>query len=319
MQDNAACVQASPTAAVPEPEPFCLASPGSGIPPPPQLGCGLAFIKVDKVGGSTWGGVMRRIGYRHGLHHTKDGPRWIDLEEEPQASVWANHGTRRQMNKRVSELMPNAIWVTLLREPVARVMSEFYHFEVSRKNVKPTIQAKVAHLQKTSSDFQFSYISKEHHHTPEDVFSSYNFIGVTERFDESLVLLGKYLNISMLDMLYLKSKDSSKVGTDLVERGRRMYKHPPIDKEPDVVQRAAAFLKDRRLLDVRLLELANERLDKAVNEYGPNFNADLRSFVARLALVEEVCRPHFEEACLWNDNACGQDCIDSLAKAAGWS
>merc|ERR1719491_1112795 len=153
--------------------------------------------------------------------------------------------------------------------------------------------------------------------TPEDIMRTYNFVGVTERFDESLLLLGKYLQINMVDLLYLKAKQSGHVATDQCEIGRKQAKHPPFHAEPSVVQVVGNSIFNNSR-DMRLLELANEALNAAAIEYGPSFADDYKAFSEQLRIVEGVCRPHFFRGCFWNDNGCGQYCIDKLTKLDGW-
>ena len=45
------------------------------------------------------------------------------------------------------------------------------------------------------------------------IFNDYNFIGVTERMDESLVALAMLLNVPLADVLYLSSKTSGAYGS----------------------------------------------------------------------------------------------------------
>merc|ERR1719414_2787201 len=47
------------------------------VAPHPQLKNGLVYVKGPKVGGSTFGGIMRRIAYRHGLHHAREPNSWL--------------------------------------------------------------------------------------------------------------------------------------------------------------------------------------------------------------------------------------------------
>lgn len=285
-----------------------------------QLKSGLVYIKQAKVGGSTFGGVMRRIGKRHGLHHARDGPNWLpqaSLKFEGSESVWANHGARHDLRWMLDIDMPNAFTITTVRDPVDRAMSEFYHFKVSRGVMTGSVFNKVFFLNSASVGYQ---VDNLYYNVPTvaDIDQSYDFISVTERFDESLVLLCKYLNISMVDALYLKSKVAGTASTGKEDHGAIQTPHPPLNLEPIEVQAAAARLHGNTP-DMQLYKLANERLDREVAKYGDSFERDLETFQQMLAEVERTCRPRFSESCLWNDNGCGQACIDFLAIQEGWS
>jgi hypothetical protein len=291
--------------------------------PHPLLRNGLVYVKQPKIGGSTFGGIMRRIAYRHGLRHAQDSDSWLPgalTHHEGSDSVLANHATRRQLGAAgVDSLMPNGIFVTMVRDPVAKAMSAFYHFKVGRAGMEPSVANKVSFLDSVSVSNQFKYVRKGWNPEVSDILSSYHLITVTERFDESLLVLCKSLNVSMVDVLYLKSKESGKAGTGKADFGATMVSHVPLTQEPNEVQRAAARLHDGNTPDNMLLKFANSALDRHVANYGNTFTLDLQQFRRMLATVETACRSHFSESCLWNDNGCGQACIDSLAMQEGWS
>mmetsp|Transcript_96042 Transcript_96042/g.271557 ORF Transcript_96042/g.271557 Transcript_96042/m.271557 type:complete len:270 (-) Transcript_96042:20-829(-) len=258
-----------------------------------------------KVGGSTFAGVARRIATRHGLQHAMDGPKWltkaIELKEPCNIpAVWGNHGLRMEMEDALQTRMPNAFMVSLIRDPVARAMSVFYQDHVGRKGVEPSDENKLKHLRHASPSWLSDYLARGREDTSEAILASYDFVGVTERFDESLLLLGRMLNVSMFDMLYLPAK--------VAGAGTRVP-HPPITSESTEVQNAADHL--RHGPDFTLLTLAHAALDEHRNAYGPGFKEDLSRFQNMLARVHEVCVGQ-EEPCLWSDNGCGQQCIDDL-------
>jgi hypothetical protein len=197
----------------------------------------------------------------------------------------------------------------------------YYHFKVGRAGVEPSVANKVSFLDSESVSNQFKYVRKGWSPEESDILSSYHLITVTERFDESLLVLCKSLNVSMVDAPYLKSKESGKAGTGEADFGTTMVSHVPLTQEPNEVQKAAARLHDGpgNTPDNLLLKFANSALDRHVANYGNTFTLDLQQFRRMLVTVETTCRSHFSESCLWNDNGCGQACIDSLAMQEGWS
>jgi len=287
---------------------------------PFKLQGGLAFIKAHKVGGSTWGGVMRRIGNRYGLNHVRD-ENWLEKDlknhRQPGPSVWANHGHRDKLKQQLRKLMPNAVYITLIRNPINTEMSKFYFASVSRNGKPATVKAKVQYLNKARNDNLNSWISPDPQNlSPAKVLASYSLVGVCERFDESLLLLGQHLGLNKTDLLYLKAKEAGHASTDKHDQGQVMAEHPPFSSEPLEVQKAGEHLQNGT--DAQLHLLANKALDKAISEYGTGFQTDLKEFQNMLLEVKNACQEHFSEGCLWNDNGCAQDCIDQYAQKHEW-
>eukprot|EP00421_Protoceratium_reticulatum_P055610 CAMPEP_0168492870 /NCGR_PEP_ID=MMETSP0228-20121227/70436_1 /TAXON_ID=133427 /ORGANISM="Protoceratium reticulatum, Strain CCCM 535 (=CCMP 1889)" /LENGTH=200 /DNA_ID=CAMNT_0008509655 /DNA_START=72 /DNA_END=675 /DNA_ORIENTATION=- len=144
---------------------------------------------------------------RHGLQHATDGPKWLDKAialEEPCdiPAVWGNHGLRMILAPKLQKRMPNAFMFSMIRHPVARAMSQFY-FRVQQGMLEPGEEDKLQFLRETSPSFLSDYLAGGEGDTLEAILASYDFIGITERFDESLLLFGRMLNVSVLDLLYL--------------------------------------------------------------------------------------------------------------------
>jgi len=278
---------------------------------------GLAFIKMPKCGGSTFGGVVRRIGNRHGMAHTKDGD-WRRRGKPNRPAIWAIHGQRDMVESFLHENMPNAYMMTVIRNPIDRVMSEYYHYDASRikKGVTSDL-GKFRRVRRCKGHEMVSWASvSSTRRAPETVVASYNFVGVLERFDESLLLLGRELGLSLVDLVYLRSKVSGRPGTGHADLGHPTAYHPPLSEESPRVKRAARHLEHGP--DMMFFILANQMLDKKREAYGATFAADLDRFRAMLADAEASCRDYFFDSCLWNDNGCAQDCIDRLAQKQTW-
>ena len=227
-------------------------------------------------------------------------------------------------------------------------MSAFYHFRISREGLRvngsSVEKAKITALSESVGNAQVAYLSTSEKskrkstpelNSPDAIFSnrnvrqsaaSYAFIAVTERFDESLVLLAHKWGLQLVDMLYVRSKDShmDPTGTLDLNKGVEVVPHVPIEKESVAVQRAAQSFRTRSGADVELLRIANKRLDAAAevldSEHRPGFTqAEVAKFKSMIAELERVCRPRFFEACLWGDNGCAQTCIDETVEAKGWA
>lgn len=281
----------------------------------------LVYIKIPKTGGSTLGGICRRIGARRNYSHVQDAY-WLRNHQNlhPNASVpsvWANHGKRHSLQSKINKAMPDAFYLTSVREPAERCMAAYYHFTVGRRGVDANNTArKLIHIRKCSGSFETSCMRSTRHQTVAEIFRSFNFVLITDRFDESLLALRKavpWLELTYTDLLYLKAKESGQAATDHVDHFK-MPSHVPLSEEPVDVRKALA----ERWVgsdDETILRLAHKKLDR----YKIKHSKELKHFQSMLRTVENHCRAHFREDCLWNDNGCGQACIDRVAKRHGWS
>lgn len=221
----------------------------------------LFFIKTPKVGGSTVGGVVRRIADHHGL----SGARLLKVID-PEPGIWANHNPYTTMEEHHRKLKMPTLIFTFIRKPIERALSYFYHIEVSRKQKESTAQRKIAYLKKIV-DEQYDYIRPQEILEGVDpvdaALGTYDFIGITDRFQESIMMLAVRLNVTMCDILYLKAKDSHSGSVD--DQGVQMTPHLALSHEPAAVQHYAMHEFER-----------NNRRDMEI------FNASLRMLDAQI-------------------------------------
>lgn len=273
---------------------------------------GIVFIKPEKVGGSTMGGIVRRIAAHHnGMESEyrslgKCKPGFTDGWNDSKLHIWANHC----IAKRVFEFMDhslinNVFKFTLVRHPVRRKLSEIWHYSVSRKGISMTSEKL---LQREGfGDYMYNYI-----HVPDyDPLEFYNLIGTTERFDETLVMLKLMLNLTYSDILYLRSKDADY--TDIDDRGSKMVKPPNMEElGADVTN----HLLNNAATDLKLYERVDEELTRAKAILEPEFSITLAKFKHYLKGAQKVCaldrqRYNKDVQCYWNDNGCNFQCLDS--------
>jgi hypothetical protein len=113
------------------------------------------------------------------------------------------------------------LW-TILRDPTKRAVSQFFHFEVSRKKIEPTDREFLRWIQgytflhryylKTLSMEDILETSTRPDFDPvavaNAIMNDYDFIGITERMEESVVALQLLLGLETGDILYLSAKGS---------------------------------------------------------------------------------------------------------------
>jgi hypothetical protein len=297
----------------------------------------LMYVKIEKVGGSTVAGVVRHIAHHIGRQYT-DNHEWI--KEEP--GVWAAHGPLKKLQKETNfdNLTKKNLIISWVRDPVERCMSEFYHFEVTRHNGKKnetintldTDDRKIDFMTKRCLNYQSWYLSPKpaKKGTPvanvlEPIMKTYDFIGVQERFDESMVSLAFQLNLSYCDILYLEAKNSTKDSSRgfLDELGNSVVMHKPVEAESDAVkQYIKSGFTDRNKVDFALHAAAKARLDASIASIGhERFKRALGKYQELLRLAEGKCTAKLggealsaaqAHRCYHLDEGCGHDCTDKV-------
>ena len=226
-----------------------------------------------------------------------------------------------QLNPKMSLLKRPVVLLTFVREPAARCLSEFYHFHVSRNAEAPSESNKIAAL-RGCNNIMTNYAGKDAKSLPEDLVSNvYSFVGLVERFDESVVLLASMLNLPLHTVLYLTSKNSSEGRRDPL--GKAMVAHPTLDAEPPSVRAYAESSEFRRnnALDMRLWKAAYTTLQARWAAHAPMLEERLSTFRSMLGRARDECSPsssntsqsldHVME-CYWHDHGCGHVCLDRL-------
>lgn len=298
------------------------------------LAANLIFVRIHKTGTSTLGGVLRRIAARRGLNgafnHTAEGL------PEPMVSTdhfyMAQWKTERFVKRHGHFSKPNIV-VTLVREPVERWLSNFY-YRISKSD--PEGPFDLLTFLKTFAlnlpNYEANFLSTtgqpgraEHKDGSVDVdavLQNYPLVGVTERFEESMVALTFELGIdSFCDVLYVDAKHSE---TALNKDGQHFKAHIPYDKQPDKIKayiQSSEFQKSIAS-DKELYEKANKRLDLQIFLIGKKrFEMRLNKFARWLKLAQETCDAdgeiNLEDDCFYDDMGCKRKCLDKFCVAHG--
>ena len=147
----------------------------------------LVYIKIPKTAGSTTSGCIRRIAAHNGLAGVHNES-WI--VNEP--GVSANHHSYRRLIFGIEALRKPAFIFTMVRDPLSRCLSEFYHFEFAKRRAVNSAANKIKALE-GCRDAAFHYLAPRGSVSIVDLIPIYDLIGVTELFDESIVLLAHRL------------------------------------------------------------------------------------------------------------------------------
>ena len=162
--------------------------------------------------------------------------------------------------------------------------------------------------------------------TANQILEDYDFIGVTERMEESAVALQLMLGLATGDVLYLNSKSSGGFDDGASPRGcvyiAPSFVSPGMSKyfqSPAWEQIASA--------DTLLHRAVNRSLDLTIERLGRNkFELALKRFRHAMNTIRERCLPSVQfpctaggepvaqPNCFWADSGCGTACMDEVAK-----
>lgn len=289
---------------------------------------GFLYLKGFKTGSSTSSGINLRIARNVALRKGE-----FDM-----CKCRFDHGmARERFHARHKDT--SFLW-TIIREPAHRVVSAFFHFRVSRNNVEPTdenYKRYISDPQNVEDHYLKSLypydVFNRTIHNPIDVtntiFNEYNFIGITERMDESAVAIMMLLNLKIGDILYLSSKkhggydDGGGMGCKLIQ---------PSFMTPTIQEFFNSHEWNELVkYDLMLYKAAYKSLDLTIESLGKEkFNENLKKFKEALKYAEEKClestifpcdhgyfHQHNATDCLWNDSGCGTTCLDEVASELG--
>ena len=211
----------------------------------------------------------------------------------------------------IEGLQKRTFLMTFIREPAERALSEFYHLHASRHNETATDR----HI--------LNFVEKEHDHimnyiatgeSAAEIMAKYDFIGITDRFAESMLVLAHRLGIGLEDMLYVKAKDSHHLKVD--NKGYHFVPSVPVNGQSEEVQE---YIKGEWTLqnaaDYELWTMANAEMDRWIANID-GFADDLKRYKDLLEKVEDKCGdlPNKKVDCIHADEGCGMHCIQKVLK-----
>lgn len=190
-------------------------------------GNGLYYIKIHKTGSTTMAGVTKRIAKNHGNNT------FTCMYRNDHNAGYYYHGLKNRSKNRQKSFV-----FTLVRDPTSRALSDYFYTSVTQQGSKVEVELfKMRCCRKRfrllgQAGHQVGFMSVEekldeyyfwNHTDPEKInqpemllnridnlFNSYDFIGVSERMNESLVLLSFLLDLSLADIVYHSSRNGSK-------------------------------------------------------------------------------------------------------------
>jgi hypothetical protein len=302
---------------------------------------GLLFVKEMKTGSSSIAGIVLRI--------ARNLPKRFGFDFE-QCSSRVDHTPARVMdykNRNVDE----SFLFTFLREPSARYLSQFFHFKVSREKFEPSDKVIQEYFRNTvylhdyylrelslieypSKQLSLDELPLHRVKAVNAIVRNYDFIGITERMDESLVVMQILLNLPTSDLLYIKAK--SKGGFDDGAFNHTCFYIVPSFTSSGMKNwfENSTTWNTKIRGDEMLYEVANRSLDLTIDALGrDSFEEKLQRFRRAQTLAREKCSAglklpcssngirakvldinKFECDCLWLDSGCGYKCLDAISE-----
>lgn len=276
--------------------------------------CDVLFVKGKKVAGTTLGGVVRRLGRRHGISffapsmpkipppdwQSGGRERWVLQEFETFVARkrglvgWGQEQTLSPRKRGLDEssrplmaLAERALRVTAVRDPVRHAISACTHFGPCGQRMEggaaynASTQGRLDWITQemgTGQMARFVTPAPESTRAPADF---YHAIFVADRLDESLVALALVLELELEDVLYVSAKTSH-------------TRRRPKTEAPDPLFRTGL----RRAFYGRTYSMEEPPLPLPPSKRPPDFSADAAMYhdaVARLeATIDKIGNRNFE-------------------------
>ncbi len=328
-----------------------------------QRPMGLCYLKIPRAASSTLVGINVRIARNFAarqdlpdtcIRHDGPTPGFNYRKRDPSLSfLWTfvRNPTARAMSRVASNIA---------KRPVGT------NFHQPTKNHTDELSNHVLETLQTSTDIQFGTISEGRggfqvqytmqriieaytawnateptkvqepyriHRYIHGLLDKYDFIGVVERFDESLVALQLLLGLETSDILYASSRTHDQY-TSKQLGGDRYLCYPSVD--PQILRTAVVdnYLSSatwwaQNYGDFLLHEAASLSLDRTILKIGlDDFSQALKAFRSMLHIAGQTCHPIFpcsnngtyqhrqaEADCYFDDIGCGYPCFDALQKS----
>jgi hypothetical protein len=290
---------------------------------------GFLFVRNMKTGSSTLGGITIRI--------ARSMARKFPQIDTDLCKVRFDHTPARLLEYGKRDHSKSYLF-SFVRDPTKRAVSEFFHFGVSRFKREPTAQNFKDYLlskwflnnyflwDMTFRNFNGTAATwEDKKRTVDEIMADYNFIGITERMDESLVVMKILLNLEFNDILYLSAKGNG--GFD--DGAYKGICHfivpsyvPPAMKEFFAGPVWNNFIDG----DTLLYKAAERSLDLTIDAIGKDeVKRHVVEYRRLRELAKEKCLPTTIQPCtedgafhrnthncLFWDSGCGYECLDDF-------
>jgi len=227
----------------------------------------LAYIHIQKTAGQTMRAILRKnFGARHcdtlvnENIHSRDW-RWIKFCY-PHLTSLAGHGVK--ITPQFQHQFPQARYYTTLRDPFTRCVSR-YQYHCERSSQKKEFRTWLTNNSNRMCEIICGEENAEQ--AIEFIETKIQFVGLMERFDESLLLWNKWTGISGLDLTY---QSTNKAKSNQIKS--QILNTPGY---PELIQEC-------HTQDQKLYEYVRDNVfPRQIHNYGDSLKNDLQEFTLR--------------------------------------
>jgi len=206
---------------------------------------------------------------------------------------------------------------SIVREPTSRAIDDYFQFISRNEDAESNFQTFRRFFRNATGAVSFyvrslsTSLVSDRTYEIEDVRSilrSYDFLGVAEREDESIVALQLILNLETSDVLYLSSEVSC-CGATLNSTERSL----PLKADEYL---ASSEYKERVYMDEIFYQKVNQSLDLTIENFGTTFDRALAKFREAKMEIDAACtsQPPCESSAAVSTDT--NQCIDSAIEGA---
>lgn len=286
----------------------------------------LLFIKLTKCASSTGAGITLNIAENHAHHH---------LNSTTTTSCFRTTSVRHGETQRLPLLSRNrqqSILWTILRHPAERALSSYFFFQVSRQGDLPNDDDILEYCNENKNLMldMLTEGSLSNLTTIRQVVQEVDFMAISERMEESLVVFRLLFGLPPEDVIVLPSKrtgeyDDGRSGFGCCKIRSKTAVSPTVDE-----YLTTSFVDNNN--DYALYAAANASLDRTIDALGRAYVArQVKRHVYLQQLAERKClakavfpcsnegKQQFQaskKSCLENDWACGHECVRQVLRSS---
>ena len=304
----------------------------------------IAYLKTHKTGSTTLGSVFYRYGARHHLKFYVEGhilnmvqPKAeklgkynIILQHHSGDGFWHGgrlHNDYQKLLQWYQALIQDPSVVTILREPVSHYLSSFYYYHEPDMRAKKKMQMEPddhpwlwesveAKKWKNPMAAEFGIYSTEALSSfLETGLPSFSLIMLTDRFEESLVVMRHLFNLNLLDLTFLTLNEGLEGRHRYDKKLLKSTPHPQ-DLDPTLVEKIQDITKADAILYDRAAALFDEKVESLKRE-GVDVDAEVEALHDMNKRLAEACQEDnksktVQDICSWYElcDSCYERRID---------
>jgi hypothetical protein len=232
----------------------------------------LCFVHIPKTAGTTLNVIFRQsLGRRYTeFHPWSDDGRIVspaDLQMLRRWAPWIKHlgGHHVRAYSGLEHVATEICYVTFLRDPTARYLSDYYHLRHKRGRVA-NVHEFLGNRAWRNKQTKYIAGSEDLEAAKQILTEKFRFVGLTEAVDESLVLLRSALPELPLDIRYGRPRNKAWFGPAQEEvRGRWKELEPRVLENNAVDLQLYTYVRD--VLFPRQRAAAGPQLDREIQTF----------------------------------------------------